>query len=332
MTTAQNIPKFKVSSGKDSGFDIAEDNMDSDFRESIEISFKGKSQGFRLTLTPLQLFTSFHYGDKINMAKNTSNPKNTTKVGSVPIKVFEIADIQFEFAEIPAGTFQMGERDNSITVNFPYGYYCQTTTVTQELWRLVVEAHPKPSKMYGRDISADPSSFKNNPHYPVESVSYPDVEEYIARLNELWEEECARLGVECEWEFALPSEAQWEYACRAGTTTLFNNGRDDITQQEARFDSDSPCNVGSFPCNNWGLYDMHGNVWEWCKDEWHSDLTEMPEELRTNGNVAWTEDWEAELEAASIFYAGQEWENLYANPIDTAFSNLLDRLAPKVSK
>ena len=71
------------------------------------------------------------------------------------------------------------------------------------------------------------------------------------------------------YKFSLPTEAQWEYACRAGTTTAYHFG-DTLTQQQANFGSNQTKEVGSYPANAWGLKDMHGNLWEWCAD-WYGD-------------------------------------------------------------
>ena len=106
-----------------------------------------------------------------------------------------------------------------------------------------------------------------------------------------WEdaiEFCLRLSEKTGRNYRLPSEAEWEYACRAGTTTPFYFG-DIITTEVANFNGDyiynnSPkgvnrditVDVGIFPANGWGLHDLHGNVWEWCKDDWHDDYKNAP--------------------------------------------------------
>ena len=93
---------------------------------------------------------------------------------------------------------------------------------------------------------------------PVEMVSWNDCQEFIKKLNDL---KVAPAG----YKFSLPTEAQWEYACRAGTTTAYSFGNT-LTREQANFGGNQTKDVGSYPANAWGLRDMHGNVWEWCND------------------------------------------------------------------
>ncbi len=198
--------------------------------------------------------------------------------------------ITLEMVEIPGGTFVMGapevEEDTSdrerpqhdVTVSsFCLGKY----PVTQAQWR-VVALMPK----IDRDLDPDPSHFKGDDDRPVEGVSWLDAQEF-----------CQRLSNATGREYRLPSEAEWEYACRAGTTTPFHFG-ETITTQFVNFNGDytyadapegekrkQTTPVGSFPPNRFGLYDMHGNVWEWCEDDWHEHYNGAP----TDGS-AWIEN------------------------------------------
>ena len=151
--------------------------------------------------------------------------------------------------------------------------------ITQAQWKLVAGF-----EKLERELNADPSYFKG-PERPVEQVSWHDAIEF-----------CRRLSKHTGRNYTLPSEAQWEYACRAGTTTPFYFGETLITEL-ANYDGnyiygqglkgtyrEQTTNVGSFPANAWGLQDMHGNVWEWCLDRWHPFLEKAP----TDGS-AWQE-------------------------------------------
>ena len=143
--------------------------------------------------------------------------------------------------------------------------------VTQAQWRAIASL-PK----VNRDLNPEPSFFKGD-NRPVEEVSWYDAVEF-----------CQRLSRETGREYRLPSEAEWEYACRAGNTTPFHFG-ETITTKLANYNGNTyyaseikgenrneTTSVGSFPPNTFGLYDMHGNVWEWCEDDWHGDYQGAP--------------------------------------------------------
>ncbi len=166
-----------------------------------------------------------------------------------------------EFVFIPPGTFEMGsspeeagrgedERRRSATIGG--GFYLGTTEVTQSQWRAVMSGSP--SRWEGDGL-------------PVENVSWQDAVSF-----------CRRLGEAEGGQYRLPSEMEWEYACRAGTTGPFSFG-ETISSSQANYDGNHAYGsgskgvlrgktvaVGSFAPNAWGLHDMHGNVWEWCSD------------------------------------------------------------------
>jgi formylglycine-generating enzyme required for sulfatase activity len=192
-------------------------------------------------------------------------------------------------ALIPAGSFLMGSPENkphrSETEGPQHGvtlsdFWMAKTPITQAQWREVA-GWPR----FNRDLDIDPSHFKGD-NRPVEQVSWEDAMEF-----------CHRLSKRTGRIYTLPSEAQWEYACRAGTTTPFHYGAT-ISTDVANYDGNYTYGPGSkgiyrnattdvaiFPANAWGLHDMHGNVWEWCLDEWHDSYEGAP----TDGS-AWMED------------------------------------------
>jgi formylglycine-generating enzyme required for sulfatase activity len=225
--------------------------------------------------------------------------------------------VELELMEIPGGTFTMGTEDEEIerlvkkfgwegfrrerpqhlvTVS---SFYMGRYPITQAQWRAVASRTDLKVERY---LNPDPSRFKDPPKpplkrgasdsppfegarggsptrwdRPVEQVSWYDAVEFCARLSKLTGK-----------EYRLPSEAEWEYACRAGTTTPFHFG-ETITGELANYNAsrtyaDEPKGeyrqqttpVGQFPPNAFGLYDMHGNVWEWCLDPWHENYQGEP--------------------------------------------------------
>ena len=114
-------------------------------------------------------------------------------------------------------------------------------------------------------LSTTPSNWPNNPNRPVEKVSWDDVQIFLSRLNAS-EQTAGRLP--SGWSYVLPTESQWEYACRAGTTTAYSWGAT-IATSNANYSSSGisqTTDVGQYAANPWGFFDMHGNVWEWTAD------------------------------------------------------------------
>ena len=188
--------------------------------------------------------------------------------------------VALTMVKIPAGSFLMGspkaeperlEREgpqHEVTLG---SFFMAQTPITQAQWRAVAGW-----QKVERDLKPDPSRFKGA-NRPVEQVSWFDALEFCRRLNQ-------RTGQ----RYGLPSEAQWEYACRAGSTTSFHYGAT-LTPELANYDGNyvygkglkgtyrkQTTEVDSFPANAWGLHDLHGNVWEWCADHWHDSYNFAP--------------------------------------------------------
>lgn len=211
--------------------------------------------------------------------------------------------VTLDLMKIPRGTFTMGSPSDEphrlesegpqhqvILPDFLMGKYA----ITQSQWRAVA-ALPK----IQQDLNPSPSRFSGD-NRPVEWVSWWEAVEFCQRLS-------ARLGV----GYRLPSEAEWEYACRAGDKTPFHTG-ETLTARLANYRATEAYSggpkgnfleettvVGSFPANDFGLYDMHGNVWEWCADHSHDGyegapsnatawLTDNPTSLRIIRGGAWS--------------------------------------------
>ncbi|MFM6588651.1 MAG: formylglycine-generating enzyme family protein, partial [Microcystis panniformis] len=205
--------------------------------------------------------------------------------------------ITLEMVAIPGGTFTMGTEDEEIErlvkkfnwegfrrerpqhqVTVP-PFFLGKYPITQAQWRAIASRTDLKVKQ-DLDLNLNPAYFKDSPdsdRRPVEQVNWYDAIEFCARLSKLTGR-----------EYRLPSEAEWEYACRAGTTTPFYFG-ETITGDLANYDAsktytDEPKGeyrkqttpVGQFPPNAFGLYDMHGNVWEWCADTWHDNYDGAP--------------------------------------------------------
>src|SRR5262249_47847101 len=123
---------------------------------------------------------------------------------------------------------------------------------TQQEWRTVMGTSPSHFSQCG-------------PRCPVENVTYFDVQQFLAKLNDGSRPSADVGSQDPPLHYRLPTEAEWEYACRAGTTGPYSTG-ETLTTAQANYKGKSPAPVGSYPLNPWGLADMHGNVWEWTSD------------------------------------------------------------------
>ena len=180
-------------------------------------------------------------------------------------QAFTYNDVRHAFRWIQPCEFDMGSPENEEGrynseglhhVKITQGFWLAETTVTQALWQTI--------------MGANPSHFKGD-NRPVENVSWDDTQAFIAKLNQIHPDLSVR----------LPWEAEWEYACRAGTQTPFHfGGKEDLSLEKVNYSGEwdkwsgkgETKEVKTYPCNAWGLYEMHGNVWEWCEDQWQDHL------------------------------------------------------------
>ena len=170
------------------------------------------------------------------------------------------SNTEFEFMLIPAGEFTMGAKEgpssplHRVTISRPF--YVSTTEVTQDQWLVL--------------MGNNPSRFKGNGNRPVENVSWHEVQEFIQKLN-------AREGTNT---YRLPTEAEWEWAARAGSVDSYNFGNNTAQLKPSAWCPDNADEkthiVATLAPNEWGLYDMQGNVWEWCQD-WYGDYSAQSE-------------------------------------------------------
>lgn len=193
-------------------------------------------------------------------------PEDWFKPGAGKSEWFKDHDAGPEMVVVPAGSFTMGSNDYSderpphrVEIKTPFAV--SRFAVTFSEWD-AANLHRPSDEGWGRG------------RRPVVNVSWEDANAYIDWLSQ-------RTGK----TYRLLSEAEWEYCCRAGTITIYGCG-DTIAKQQAQFSAGKTAEVGMFPCNDWGLYDMHGNVWEWCEDSWHPDYEGKPPD---NG-LAWKSD------------------------------------------
>ncbi len=193
------------------------------------------------------------------------------KTGSV--ETFDLSnDVKLEMVYIEGGSFMMGSpedevgRDDNETQHHVRveGFYIGKYTVTQSQWEAVMGSNP---------------SYWKSDNLPVEQISWDDCQEFIEKLNSRAAVSAAKMtGGTPVLQFRLPTEAEWEYACRAGTQTPFHYGNV-LSSEMANFNRKLPYHppkgeniqqmtmpVGSFKPNEWGLYDMHGNIGEWVEN------------------------------------------------------------------
>jgi formylglycine-generating enzyme required for sulfatase activity len=172
--------------------------------------------------------------------------------------------IKLEMVKIPSGSFLMGSNEDDsekpihqVTLQ---SFYIGKYPVTQGQWQAV--------------MGNNPSHFNKYPHNPVENISWNDCQKFSTKLSQITGK-----------KYRLPSEAEWEYACRAGTTTryFFGDNPDNLGEYAwYSYNANRTTHtVGQKSPNFWGIYDMCGNVWEWCEDDWHNNY----QRVSMNGNA-----------------------------------------------
>ncbi len=235
---------------------------------------------FLLILTILLAPASVYNGKQlIPDEMSTSIPPEPSASAPIELSAGSVSSGPFsgmEFVTIPSGTFMMGSPgseddrckdegpDHSVSIS---SFELMTTEVTQGIWEAVMGE----SAFIHHEMVRGAGD-----NYPMYNVSWNDCQEFIAKLNAL----------DSSYMYRLPSESEWEYACRAGTTTRFYWGDSDsesTMNQYCWYSSNS--NSSNHPvalkqANFWGLYDMSGNVWEWCEDTWPSDYSGTPTDGR----------------------------------------------------
>jgi formylglycine-generating enzyme required for sulfatase activity len=201
--------------------------------------------------------------------------------------------VKLEMIAIPGGTFWMGSPANEAERGDNESPQHQVTVPS-----FFMGKYPLTQAQYQAIMGKNPAYFKGN-NRPVENVSWDDAVRFCQKLSQ-------RTGK----NYRLPSEAEWEYACRAGTKTPFSFG-DNITTDLVNYDGTYPyksapkgkyreqtTDVGTFPPNAFGLYDMHGNVWEWCEDDWHENYIDAP----TDGSA-----WNSQSGSNTKLLRGGSW-------------------------
>lgn len=250
------------------------------------------------------------------MKESSRETRNLKKVFGILLAIFILPAAFFaqnssirknssgmEFVTVPAGSFKMGLNDTDLAKNTLYDlknhpdsakldWYADE--IPQRLVRVssfLVGTHEVTQAQWRAVMDFNPSAFKNCDKCPVDSVSWNQVKEFIALLN----------AKNDGFSYRLPTEAEWEYAARAGTTTHFASG-DTLASTQANFDGDYPYGgapkgiflemtapVGSYKPNAWGLYDMHGNVYEWVEDVHSINYLGLPSDGSANTTIGETQ-------------------------------------------
>jgi formylglycine-generating enzyme len=235
------------------------------FNPSNQFKDKINVRAFALLILPLFLLVGC--GEEIQSYVEQAKAKAAyEKLGDK----FTIPNLNLEMIWVEPGTFTMGQHgvvgpEHNVTLS--QGFYLGKYEVTQAQYEAVMTGN-------NDNHNPTPSNFAGNPNHPVERVNFDAVLKFIEILNQK-EADQLPLG----WSFTLPTDAEWEYACRAGTRSSFSWG-EEVGPNDANWDHGNDANktvdVGSYYPNAWGFYDMHGNLWEWTADS-HTKLSDEPQ-------------------------------------------------------
>jgi formylglycine-generating enzyme required for sulfatase activity len=252
--------------------------------DALEEEGDPRAELVRLT-TSLRTKRAYH-----DRAAHEARVQHLIREGMDPCVPRLTVSLKVEMTLIPPGVFWMGANKgewdqgraetprHQVTLTKPF--YLSTFLITQKQYRMLMKSNP--SSFIPNPGSHYDVPYESTETFPVDGISFEMAEEFCARLSARATERRAKRV------YRLPTEAEWEYACRAGTTTMFHYGNQ-LDSTMANFDGNyayperqdaraeitylfRTCPVGSFRPNAFGLYDMHGNLWEWCSD-WYSHRT-----------------------------------------------------------
>ncbi|MDJ0636340.1 MAG: SUMF1/EgtB/PvdO family nonheme iron enzyme [Xenococcaceae cyanobacterium MO_188.B29] len=267
------------------------------FNEEIETQLKEFQSELELSATEVAEISQtileqaeFDYKFKVSIKKfsfevvivNSRGEVNNRTTKEVRYLIEDLGNgVELEMVAIPGGEFLMGTEEAEIErliKKFKWeGFRSEQPQHLIKIQPFFMGKYPVTQEQWQAIMGNNPAPFRENPLHPVANISWDDAKEF-----------CHQLSQQTGTEYRLPSEAEWEYAARAGTKTPFYFGAT-VTGKLANYNTSKQyeaeateksqekiTKVGIFPPNNFGLYDMHGNVWEWCEDDWHKDYNGAP--------------------------------------------------------